>query len=786
MDSLTDKTINSVRKILYTIHFSNIERAPIISTSRECENCYDSYDIYIRFGYKRNIFLQGKYYDIMNTLINSVVRDTINYDNQTYDNNVKSLLNIATRFIRNYIVSLKRSGKSLIEINGLYVVQMYKQFIKDIYTELMNEHEPKSILGVDEYDSYSLDLFLHDSYCIMKKNNENIIHNNIFSVYFKTYDTVGIDIRLVKWMIDKGVDINYKNKYGCGILHTYLANMYVDTNVLELLCRHGADINEQNDNQITPLHSYLRRDESSIYAYVLKKAIELGADINHRCCNNLTPIMTYIFYHTDNIDTEMIKVYMDALNDKINDIPEILHLYIRMAQYVNIEVVKYFLDNNVILDYKDNIGRTCLHCYMLRNFIDIDIIKLLLEHGNYLNETDNLGNTALHTYLSRLCIINNELSCDTSVNNNINIAIVKYLIRAGSDVSLVNDLGYTPLTTYICVLENYIYYDIIDCLMSDKVLNIVKHRIIQDLLTRDDIPTRIFHHVINKYDIPIDSYTDEHELCNHETIDMYHHQLINDYNKNIVPLSGMTAIHVSIVLHKDIILRYLLSIGYSIDKPTRNGSTALMLTFRKDNRRYNSRIVKTLLDNRPSINNIILFLNHCHKHELLFALLDSKTNITYYVLSLAFMLVGLNCTKYIEYLKHDLELTDSYNKYNMIKKTLDVLVDIQDNINLLMSTYINSSSTISIYDILISKSYKIDLIRYKDICKRYSSIEYPLNNIINRYINKAISANEIVKYIINYLRLYPIMNIPINLLHRCVTDIYDLSGFRSTLLSKQF
>ncbi|AOP31701.1 ankyrin [Volepox virus] len=784
MESLTDKTINSVRKILYTIHFGNIEHAPIISTSRECENCYDSYDIYIRFTYKNNRFLQGKYYDIMNTLINSTVRHTINYDNQTYDNNVKSLLHISTRFIRNYVVTLKRNGKSLIDINKLYVVQMYKQFIKDIYKELIHEQEPISILGVDVYDLCLLDLFYNRD-CIINIHSENALHSNIFSVYFKAYDTISIDIELVKWMIDKGIDITYKNKYGCGILHTYLANMHVDVNVLELLCRHGADINEQNNNRVTPLHTYLRRDESSIYAYVLKKAIELGANINHRCCNNLTPIMTYILYHANNIDTEMIKVYMESLNDD-TDIPEVVHLYIRMARYVDIEVIKYFLDNNIILNYKDGVGRTCLHYYMLRNYVDVDIIKLLLDHGDYLNEADDLGNTVLHTYLSRLCIINKNLSYDTSVGNNINIDVVKYLILSGSDTSLVNNLGYTPLTTYILTLENYIYYDIIDCLMSDKVLNIVKHRIIQDLLTRDDIPVRIFHYVITKYDVPIDSYTDEYEPCNYGTVDLYHYQMIKNYNKNIVHLSGMTAIHTSVVLHKDIVLRYLLSIGYSIDKPTRKGLTVLMLTFQKDNRRYNHRIAKTLLDNRPSITNIIAFLDNCHKHELLFSLLHSRTNSTYYVLSLAFMLIGTNCNKYIEYLKNDLEMTDSYNKYIMLKKTLYVLVDIRDNINLLMSTYINSYSDVSIYDILVSKSYKMDLVRYKDICKSFSSVKYPLNNIIDRCINKAISSREMVKYIINYLRLYPIMNIPINLLRSCIVGMYDLSGFRNTLLSKQF
>ncbi|QEQ49565.1 Ankyrin [Orthopoxvirus akhmetapox] len=547
-----------VRKLLYTIHFNDIDHAPTTATSRNCENQYDSYDIYVRSVLKNNLVLERKYYDIVDKLINSTISHTINYDDQTYDNDIK-----------------------------------------------------------------------------------------------------------------------------------------------------------------------------------------------------------------------------------ITNIPEVLYLYIQMAQYVDLDVMKHFLNNSVILDYKDSVGRTCLHRYMLRNYINIDVVKLLLEHGNYLNETDNLGNTVLHTYLSRLCIVNKKLTYDSSANNNINIEVVKYLIRSGSDISLVNNLGYTPLTSYIYTAQNYMYYDIIDCLMSDKVLNMVKHRIIQDLITREDISLSIIHHVITKYNIPVDSYTDEYENCNYETNDAYHRRMIQYYNKNIVPFSGMTAFHVAVCLRKDVTMKYLLSIGYNIDKPTIKGLTALMLIFRRD--RYNNcSIIKMLLDNRPSIDNIIIFLDKCYKKESLSSLCSTKNTRLYEMMASALMLIGVNnCNKFIENIKHDLE-TQNTSDYRSLSQTLDVLMDIRDNISLLMSTYINNYSTISIYDILISRTYNIDITSCIEICKMYTSNKYPLCNIINGYIDNAIRTNNIVNDIINYLRIYPDMCIPTSLLRSCVIGMYDLSGFGDKLLETAY
>ncbi|ABH08108.1 HSPV014d [Horsepox virus] len=142
MNSLIENSVLHVRKLLYTIHFNDIDHASTTATSRNCENQYDSYDIYVRSVLKNNLVLERKYYDIVYKLINSTISHTINYDDQTYDNDIKSLLKATTQFHRHYISSSHKKKSSIDSIE-----QIYSQIIKDITTELINDENV--VINVD-------------------------------------------------------------------------------------------------------------------------------------------------------------------------------------------------------------------------------------------------------------------------------------------------------------------------------------------------------------------------------------------------------------------------------------------------------------------------------------------------------------------------------------------------------------------------------------------------------------------------------------------------------------
>ncbi|ABH08101.1 HSPV011b [Horsepox virus] len=265
-----------------------------------------------------------------------------------------------------------------------------------------------------------------------------------------------------------------------------------------------------------------------------------------KCVNGMSPIMIYIA-NIDNINPKITNLYIESLDgNKVKNIPMMLHSYITLARNIDISVVYSFLQPGIKLHYKDSAGRTCLHQYILRHNISTSIIKLLHEYGNDINEPDNIGNMVLHTYLSMLSVVH---ILDPKTDNDIR-DVIQCLLSLGADITAVNCLGYTPLTSYICTAQNYMYYDIIDCLISNKVLNMVKNRILQDLLIRVADTPCIIHHIVAKYNIPTNLYTDEYEPYDSTNIhDVYHCAIIERYNNAVCKTSGMTPLHVSIISH---------------------------------------------------------------------------------------------------------------------------------------------------------------------------------------------------------------------------------------------
>ncbi|AXN74797.1 ankyrin-containing protein [Akhmeta virus] len=756
MASLADYAIVNVRKLIYSTYFDDFSNristdTPVNANFNEDDGYCSDGDIY---SYNRKVraksikVFKKKYYGISHR-----------YSEQ-YPDSQTALINI----IGNMILMLKedRKNKSLIE--------QYKKFIKCI-----KDNKSKTVNHVFDIP-----------------NNGDM---DILYTYFNSPKIRSIELDLIKYMLDVGIiNLNYVcKKTGYGILHAYLGNMDVDIDILEWLCNNGVDVNLQNHDLITPLHTYMIT--GNVCVHVIKKIIELGGDMDMKCVNDTSPIITYIA-NIDNINPEITNLYIESLDgDKVRNIPKMLHSYITLARNIDISVIYSFLQPGVKLHYKDDAGRTCLHQYMLRHNVSTSIIKLLHEFGNDVNEQDKIGNTVLHTYLSRLSVVH---IVDPETDNDIKLNVIQCLISLDADLTAVNYLGYTPLTSYICTAQNYMYYDIIDCLISDKVLNMVKNRILQDMLTRVDDSPYVLHHIITKYNIPTDLYTDEYEPYNSiDTHDIYHCAIIERYNDKICGTSGMTPLHVSIVSHANanVVLDsflYLLSIQANINMLTKNDVDPLQLIIR--GRRNNAPtlhhcwyLAKHILDKRPNVDIIISFLDKCYSNGILTSSLMSEDIIVKPTLKLALMLAGLDyCNKCISYMERDIAI---FNNSHVMFLAFDKLISIRDNIDKLTKLHINSRSGISIYDVIVGKCYKEDLITYREnhnlvSCCRSND---PLYDVINAYLTDARSmyyiANDISKYIID---MYPIMRIPVTLLFSCIIGMFRLRYFRQTIMNKHY
>lgn len=88
--------------------------------------------------------------------------------------------------------------------------------------------------------------------------------------------------QVVKFLIDNGADVNYRNEYGFTALM-----MYPTLNVAKLLVENGADVNARTNTCWTPL-MYVTLERFNPTAMYL---IEKGANVNARTNDNHTVLI---------------------------------------------------------------------------------------------------------------------------------------------------------------------------------------------------------------------------------------------------------------------------------------------------------------------------------------------------------------------------------------------------------------------------------------------------------------------------------------------------------------
>lgn len=104
------------------------------------------------------------------------------------------------------------------------------------------------------------------------------------------------DLTLLKSIIEKGCDVNKKDKYGRTVLYDAIVKGFHDI-VIEL-CSAGANVNHQDNVGKTPLHL------ASIHGQygIAKTLIRFNADVNLKDKNGNTPIFDAVFNSGGNID----------------------------------------------------------------------------------------------------------------------------------------------------------------------------------------------------------------------------------------------------------------------------------------------------------------------------------------------------------------------------------------------------------------------------------------------------------------------------------------------------
>lgn len=179
------------------------------------------------------------------------------------------------------------------------------------------------------------------------------------------------DINWIKSILDKGVDVNYQDEYGCtGLYYAILRNKI---SMIKLLVERGANVNHKNKNG----DSCLMIARESGLLEVVKFLLNAGADVNYLNSNSNNALMMTIelmgiipmrFYHNN----------VGSLKQK----------------YRHLEIIKLLLNHGTNTNHQDKLGNTAL-IYATNNK-KTEIVKILLAYGDKsFNIENNSGKTAL-------------------------------------------------------------------------------------------------------------------------------------------------------------------------------------------------------------------------------------------------------------------------------------------------------------------------------------------------------------------------------------------------------
>ncbi|KAJ5078069.1 ankyrin repeat protein [Anaeramoeba ignava] len=233
-------------------------------------------------------------------------------------------------------------------------------------------------------------------------------------------------LEIIKYLVEKGVDINAKTNDNETVLHLACQNNSIE--IIKYLVEKGVDINAKTNNNETVLHLACQNNSLEIIKYLVEKGIDINAKTNEN--------ETVIHLACQNNSIEIIKYLVEKgidINAKTTNNETVLHL---ACQNNSIEIIKYLVEKGVDINAKTNENETVLHLACRYKNSTLEIIKYLVEKGIDINAKTNKNETPLH-YLAEDPFHTTD--------------IFEYLIENGADANIKNSKNKTP---FLMVLQS--------------------------------------------------------------------------------------------------------------------------------------------------------------------------------------------------------------------------------------------------------------------------------------------------------------------------------------------
>lgn len=181
---------------------------------------------------------------------------------------------------------------------------------------------------------------------------------------------------LIKELLSKGVDVNYKNDLGQSAIYVAALSKKSDINTIKILLENGADINTKTIEKNTPLMAATTNNNVDIVDFLLKN----GADVNAINSDGRTALI-----NTKN--SNIIQLLLDhGADPNIQDENGVTALMItagKSHEENNIQGVKLLLDHGADPNLLQQGGWSALMFAIRKSnsTSNLETVKLLLDYG---------------------------------------------------------------------------------------------------------------------------------------------------------------------------------------------------------------------------------------------------------------------------------------------------------------------------------------------------------------------------------------------------------------------
>lgn len=307
--------------------------------------------------------------------LNKIENDDFNYDNELYKiYDIKFIKKINISNDIDYISKINYEREKLYD-GVIPDDQKLAANIDNLQIDYINKFADNLINIEIFHEKYvNIKRYINNGLNITSKfkNNNNILHTVLFNGCN--------EIKLIKYLLDKKININEKNIFGQSVLHV-ISNSKINLDIVKLLISNGSDILATDIDGDDVLYQLINLNNLDLTNYLCEEIIK---KIDKEFKNYVLKIRDsdgYNIFHKlayyDFIDIYKYFINTHRIIDNILSHNGYSSLFIAIFNKSN-KIVKYLLDQNISSGFyskKDRRNNNILHRCIIDN--NIDVINLI-------------------------------------------------------------------------------------------------------------------------------------------------------------------------------------------------------------------------------------------------------------------------------------------------------------------------------------------------------------------------------------------------------------------------